>query len=87
MRNIKTLYINSDMPGSRACALEPLLYVCGTDYIKKDIGKKKMLLMSQGFRWSHGQKHSNAFGTTLHWFSCIVSPSNSIDLKNGILVH
>lgn len=78
--------MNSDMPGSRSCALEPLLYMCGTDYIKKDIGKK-MLLMSQGFRRSRGQKHSNAFGTTLHWFSCIVSPSNSIDLKDGFLVR
>lgn len=74
MRNIKTLYINSDMPGSIACALEPLLYMCGTDYIKKDIGKKKMLLMSQEFRWSPGQKHSNAFGTTLDWFSVLFRP-------------
>lgn len=32
--------MNSDMPGPRSCALEPLLYVYGTDYIKKDIGKK-----------------------------------------------
>lgn len=31
--------MNSDMPGPRSCALEPLLYVYGTDYIKKDIGK------------------------------------------------
>lgn len=39
------LCMNSDIPGSRSHALEPLLYMCGTEYVKRRY-RQNMLLMS-----------------------------------------
>lgn len=72
------------MPGSRFCAFEPLLYMCGTDYIKRRYKPEMPLIYHRGLDDPVDRRTVLRLDLLGVGFCCISVPSKNMTPIGGI---